>query len=133
SRFLKDAGENVIGNIMSVSVQELLEQFQNQTLKPEYVNDPAAYIHSSFFGMARWHSPWWESSFLPDNGYPEFYLRSCCGFDQLDMDWHIEVKADHQLKKIGKKQKVIALAPQARTAERNYPYGEQLRQLLEQA
>ncbi|ALS99075.1 hypothetical protein [Lacimicrobium alkaliphilum] len=32
ARFLKDAGEPVVGNYMSISVQELLEQFQQQTL-----------------------------------------------------------------------------------------------------
>ncbi|WP_438864907.1 glycosyltransferase family 9 protein [Neptunicella sp.] len=133
SRFLKDAGEPVLGNVMNISVQDLIEQFQNQTLKPEYVNDPAAYMDSSFMGMSRWHTPWWESAFLPDNGYPEFYLRSCCSFDQLEMNWQIDVKADHQLKKIAKKKKVIALAPHARTAERHYPHGDKLKTLLEQA
>ncbi|MDN4500890.1 hypothetical protein QX776_00600 [Alteromonadaceae bacterium BrNp21-10] len=133
SRFLKDAGEKVIGNTLAISVAELVDKFQDQSLKPEFVNDPAMYMQSSFFGMMRWHTTWWESVALPNMGYPEFYLRTCCGFDQLDMDMQIDVKADHQLKKIGKNKKIIAFAPDARTSERNYPYGSQLKKLLEEA
>ena len=132
AKFLKDAGEPVEGNLMGVSVQELLNQFQNQTLQPEYVNDPAAYIQSSWFGMHRWHTPWWQGEFIPDNGYPEFYLKSCCGFSDIDMDWHVNVDADKHFEEIRKEKKVIALAMDARTKERNYPYADQLKSLLTQ-
>jgi len=129
TRFLKDAGEGVIGNFMSISVQELLEKFQNQSLQPEYVNDPAQYMHSTFFSMERWHQPWWLGEYLPSGGYPEFYLRSCCSFDLHDLDTEIEVEPDKHF--LGLKQKVIALAPDTRTPERTYPYGKQLTELLE--
>ncbi|MBN7826352.1 hypothetical protein J0A66_14045 [Bowmanella dokdonensis] len=131
ARFLKDAGEPVTGNTMSVSVQSLIDQFQSQQLKAEYVNDPVSYMQSSFFSMHRWHTPWWQSSLLPDNGYPEFYLRTCCGFDELEMDWSVDVPADQRLKKIGKQKKIIALAPQARTAERSYPFAQALQGILQ--
>ncbi|WP_343846537.1 hypothetical protein [Bowmanella denitrificans] len=131
SRFLKDAGEKVMGNTMSISVQTLIDEFQSQQLKPEYVNDPASYMQSSFFSMVRWHTPWWQGGLVPDFGYPEFYLRSCCGFDQLDMDMSIQVAADQELKRIGKQQKVIALAPQSRTPERAYPFADELKAELE--
>lgn len=131
TRFLKDAGESVIGNFMSISVQELLDKFQNQTLQPEYVNDPAEYMHSTFFCMERWHQPWWLGEYLPSGGYPEFYLRSCCSFDLHDLDTEIEVEADKALLKLKQKQKVIALAPDTRTPERTYPHAKALTQLLE--
>ncbi|MBC3765034.1 glycosyltransferase family 9 protein [Neptunicella marina] len=108
ARFLKDAGEPVVGNYISMSLNELLEQFQQQTLKPEYVNQPTEYMQSTFYGMTRWQSEWWQSPFLPDNGYPEFYLRSCCGFDQATMDWSINIESDAALNSQNKK--VVALA-----------------------
>ena len=131
TRFLKDAGESVIGNFMSISVQELLDKFQSQTLEPEYVNDPARYMHSTFFSMERWHQPWWLGEHLPSGGYPEFYLRSCCSFDLHDLDTEIKVEADKTLLELKQKQRVIALAPDTRTPERSYPFARELTTLLE--
>lgn len=131
TRFLKDAGESVIGNFMSISVQELLDKFQTQTLQPEYVNDPAQYMQSTFFCMERWHQPWWLGEHLPSGGYPEFYLRSCCSFDLHDLDTEIKVEADKALLELKQKQRVIALAPDTRTPERTYPYAKELKVLLE--
>ena len=34
ARFLKDAGEEISGNLLNISLAELIEQFQQQTLKP---------------------------------------------------------------------------------------------------
>lgn len=133
ARFLKDAGENLQGNFMSISVADLIDQLDKQTLQHDYVHDPANYMSSTFFGMARWHTPWWEFGTVPDFGYPEFYLRQCCGFADIEMNMAIEVDANHTLDKIKKKQMVIALAADARTAERSYPYGEDLKKSLEKA
>ena len=133
ARFLKDVGESVSGNYLSKSLQELLTEFEAQTLRAEYVNDPSEYIDSSFMAMPRWHSPWWEFSTLPDYGYPEFFLRFCCGFSDVDMDMEIAVPVNERLKKIGRRKKVIALATSARTEERNYPYGDKLESLLKKA
>lgn len=133
SRFLKDAGEPVEGNMISISIEELLNQFQAQTLRQDYVHDPAEYIESTFFSMGRWHTPWWQYGSVPDYGYPEFYLRRCCGFSDIEMDLTIDVQPNPSLEKIRKKQKVIALACDARTEERNYPHQKQLQKLLEKA
>ena len=110
ARFLKDAGEPLEGNQLSISVQELIDQIQNQTLQTEYVHDAARYMNSSWFSMARWHTPWWEGAFTPDNGYPEFYLRSCCGFEELVMNMTIDVPPDSKLQQQQRAQNVIALA-----------------------
>lgn len=131
ARFLKDAGEPVSGNLLSVSISDLLEQFQNKTLQADYVNVPAAYMQSTWFSMHRWNTLWWESGLAPQGGYPEFYLKTCCGFSDIDLDMHIGVKTDKALSKKRKQSKVIALACDARTAERNYPYGQELKSLLE--
>ncbi|NCP65379.1 MAG: hypothetical protein GW836_12110 [Paraglaciecola sp.] len=92
ARFLKDAGEPISGNYLSISIQALLDKVQDKSLQADYVNVSANYLQSSFFGMSRWHSRWWESQYLPDGGYPEFYLRQCCGFSDLRMDSYINLK-----------------------------------------
>ena len=132
ARFLKDAGEPVAGNMMSISVGSLVDQFQQQTLKPEYVNDPAVYLQSTWFGMHQWHTPWWQNGHNPDGGYPEFYLRNCCSFNELKMDMSIDVLSDSEYLHIAEKQPIVALACNARTIERNYPYAAELKQLLEE-
>lgn len=131
TRFLKDAGVAVTGNYMSISVADLLSEFQAQTLKPHYVNDPAAYMESTFFAMSRWHTPWWEIGAIPDMGYPEFYLRHCCGFSDIDMDMNIDVQPYKKFNNMRAHKQIIALATDARTKERNYPYGNELQSLLE--
>ncbi|MBU2877988.1 glycosyltransferase family 9 protein [Aliiglaciecola lipolytica] len=108
ARFLKDAGEPVQGNYLSIPLQSLLEQIQNQSLKPEYVNNAGEYMQSTFMGMSRWHSQWWTSDNLPDGGYPEFYLTRCCGFKNMSMDWHIEVKPAQKYQDVS--QRIIYLA-----------------------
>ena len=130
TRFLKDAGEPVSGNLMSISVADLVEQFQSQTLKPEYVNEPAAYMQSTWFSMHRWNTLWWESGLAPEGGYPEFYLKTCCGFSDINLDMQITVQPDAHLHKIRVTKPIVALACDARTAERNYPYVEDLEKLL---
>lgn len=129
SRFLKDAGEPVVGNVMSMPVAQLLSEFQSQTLSPDYVNNPENYMQSSWLSMHQWHTRWWESPSAPDGGYPEFYLKRCCSFADCDMDMSIDVVADTSLKSCGKP--VISLNTQARTAERGYPFTDELIKALE--
>ncbi|GAC27162.1 glycosyltransferase family 9 protein [Brumicola pallidula] len=133
SRFLKDAGEPVEGNYIGMSIAELITQFQNQTLPASFVNDPSQYLQSTWFSMMRWHTTWWQSDYLPERGYPEFYLRTCCGWQDIDLDMQIQITQDKQIAKKGKHKKVIALATQARTAERSYTLTEQLEKALEEA
>lgn len=132
TRFLKDAGERVMGNFMNQSVQSLVEQFQAQQLKPEYVSSPSHYMDSTFALMSRWNTKWWESSFLPENGYPEYYLAHCCGFDRLEFDMSLNVEADTGVlakKQQSSKQKAIALSTNALP---NYPYLTELKSKLEE-
>ena len=133
SRFLKDAGEKVEGNYIGMSIADLIDQFQKKTLQATFVNDPSHYMQSTWFSMVRWHTTWWESEYLPERGYPEFYLRTCCGWQDAELDMHIDVKQNTKLAKLRKRKKVIAIATEARTAERSYPYGEQLSIALQQA
>lgn len=133
TRFLRDAGEPVEGNYIGMSIADLIDQFQNQTLQPSFVNDSSHYMQSTWFSMMRWHTTWWESEYLPEKGYPEFFLRTCCGWQNIEFDMHIDVKQNTKLAKIRKHKKVIALATEARTAERNYPYVDELKEALQKA
>ncbi|MDO6691748.1 hypothetical protein Q4574_00565 [Aliiglaciecola sp. 3_MG-2023] len=127
ARFLKDAGEPVQGNYLNVPLQQLIEQIQNQSLQPEYVNNAAEYMQSSFMGMSRWHSQWWISDNLPDGGYPEFYLTRCCGFNSMPLDWHIDIKPAQ--KYLDANQRIIYLA--LNDAQHPYPYFHELKTILQ--
>lgn len=116
SRFLKDAGERFMGNSMNLSVQGLIESFQAQTLQPEYVQEPSRYMESTFSGMEKWYTRWWQSRYVPENGYPEYYLSQCCQLDNLEFDMAIDVPADELLQKRAEKQKVILLANEGLSA-----------------
>jgi hypothetical protein len=110
ARFLKDAGETIEGNYLSVSLQHLIEQIQNQSLSADYVNNASVYMQSSFFTMSRWNTNWWEGALIPDSGYPEYFLRHCCSYHNIEMDYSIEVEPDKTLKKRQQSKKVIALS-----------------------
>lgn len=127
-RFLKDAGEPVRGNYLSISIQQLLDHIQTKSLQAEYVNVVANYMQSSFFSMNRWHSSWWESSYMPDGGYPEFYLRDCCGFEGIDMNAYMTLTPP-SIKQDPKK-KVISLAFGESEDGYPYPYTKELTQAL---
>ncbi|MFT4940873.1 MAG: ADP-heptose:LPS heptosyltransferase [Paraglaciecola sp.] len=131
ARFLKDAGQNISGNLLNISVEQLLNQFQDQSLQPEFVHDINRYMDSTFFSMARWHTNWWESTYLPDNGYPEYYLRNCCSFNGIEMNWHIPVNQDQQLTTIRQSQKVIALCFAQSDDGYPYPFAKELKVALE--
>ncbi len=124
ARFLKDAGEPVAGNTISISVQSLFSQLQNQSLQPEYVNNEAQYLRSSFFGMFKWHTQWWTSENIPDKGYPEFYLKECCGFS--DIDFSIRHLVSDEMVTSGNKTVYLAL----NDVNRCYSYLEDLEQEL---
>lgn len=110
ARFLKDAGEQVEGNYLNISLQHLIEQFQSQSLNAEYVNNSSAYMQSTYFTMSRWNTNWWEGALIPDTGYPEYFLRHCCGFNNIEMDYTLDLDADRAMLKRQQSKKVIALS-----------------------
>ena len=130
SRFLKDAGEPVSGNYLSISIENLLNQVRDQSLQADYVNSSSAYLASSFFNMSRWHSQWWDTDYLPDGGYPEFYLKQCCGFSALSLDKHIKLPKV-SANKTAKYLKVVALCLSQSDDGYLYPHSEALRLALQ--
>ncbi|MFT4994872.1 MAG: ADP-heptose:LPS heptosyltransferase [Paraglaciecola sp.] len=131
ARFLKDAGENLSGNLLNISLGELIKQFQQQSLQPEYVSHISEYMDSTFFSMPRWQSNWWESAYLPDHGYPEFYLGNCCSFSGIDMNWNIAISPDSALQNASKGKKVIALCISDADDGFAYPHAQDLQMALE--
>jgi ADP-heptose:LPS heptosyltransferase len=132
SRFLKDALEPITGNFLNVSVQELLDQVQKQSLQAQYVNDPQAYLDSTFTNMYKWHGSAWHYGEVPDGGYPEYYLSQCCGFDTSAMQSSIPVTPDKSLSQKAKKTKVIALCLGHSDDGYAYPFAEPLKKALQQ-
>ncbi|MFT2091418.1 glycosyltransferase family 9 protein [Paraglaciecola sp. 2405UD69-4] len=132
ARFLKDALEPVSGNFLSLSVKELLTQVQNQTLEADYVNSPQRFTDSTFSLMYKWHSQWWKYEDAPDGGYPEFYLKKCCGLVVDKLQSEIIVTPDKRLSKNQKKTKVIGLCFEQSADSYVYPYQGELKKSLEQ-
>jgi hypothetical protein len=127
ARFLKDAGEPLEGNYLSVSLQTLIQQIQSQSLQADYVNNAGQYLHSTFMGMNRWHNQWWISDNVPDGGYPEYYLTHCCGFNYLAMDCRIEVDDAPQFKDSQRRIIYLGLSDIHKT----YPYSGELASILQ--
>jgi ADP-heptose:LPS heptosyltransferase len=132
TRFLADAGEPVSGNYLNMSVEQLLQQVQEQSLQAEYVNTPQAYMASTFSNMYKWHGRWWQAEVEGEGGYPEFYLTKCCGLVADKLDQTIVVNPDKRLAKLSKSKKVIALCLDQSDDGYNYPYTSRLKKLLEQ-
>ncbi|MFH0925225.1 MAG: hypothetical protein V1872_06275 [bacterium] len=128
TRFLKDNGIMVKGNYLNKSIKELLEQAGNGKLTNDFFFFSRAYIESTFPAIDAWHSgPWWKREDTPS--YPEYYLNHCCNIPgRIDMG--IDLAEDEELKKESEGKPIIALATQARAANRQYPFSEGLKSLL---
>lgn len=132
ARFLADAGEPVSGNYLNMSVQQLLQQVQDQSLQAEYVNSTQAFMASSFTNMHKWHGRWWQFDDNGEGGYPEFYLTKCCGLVADELDQFIKVVADKRLTNKAKSNKVVGLCLSQSEDSYLYPYAGRLKKLLEQ-
>ena len=132
ARFLADAGEPVSGNYLNMSVQQLIQQFQDESLQAEYVNSPQAFMASSFVNMHKWFGRWWQYDAEYEGGYPEFYLTKCCGLVVDKLDQAINVGVDKRLVKKAKSNKVIGLCFGQSDDGYLYPHTERLKKLLEQ-
>ncbi|MCW8090332.1 glycosyltransferase family 9 protein [Alteromonas sp. ASW11-130] len=130
ARFLKDAGAPVIGNTLNRSVQDIIDDFKQQSLSSDYVNITEKYIQSSWSGMHSWFENWWLHGEPPEGGYPEYYLRRCCGFADIEMDRQIDVTADPQI--ASKPGKTIALAVDGVSSTDCYPASTELASKLEE-
>ncbi len=132
ARFLADAGDPVSGNYLNMSVQQLLQQVQDQSLQADYVNSTQAFMASSFVNMHKWFGPWWQFDAEYEGGYPEFYLTKCCGLVVDKLDQGIVVIPDKKLAKKAKSNKVIGLCFGQSDDGYLYPYVSRLKKLLEQ-
>ena len=132
ARFLADAGEPVSGNYLNMSIEQLLQQVQDQSLQAEYVNSTQDFMVSSFVNMHRWHGRWWQNDAEYEGGYPEFYLTKCCGLVDDKLEQTIVVGADKRLAKKAKTNKVIGLCFDQSDDGYLYPHAAHLKKLLEQ-
>lgn len=93
ARFLKDAGEPVEGNFLSYPIAELIDALQQETLAAEKVSDPETYLQSTWLTFGQWFTQWWNTEYPPVQGYPEYYLKRCCGFSDMEIDMDLPVAA----------------------------------------
>ncbi|WP_414830116.1 glycosyltransferase family 9 protein [Alteromonas sp. H39] len=93
ARFLKDAGEPVEGNFLSYPVAELIDELQQETLKPAKVSDAETYLASTWLTFGQWFTQWWDSAAPPAGGYPEYFLKRCCGLRDIDIDMTLPASA----------------------------------------
>ncbi|WP_218310842.1 glycosyltransferase family 9 protein [Alteromonas antoniana] len=91
ARFLKDAGEPVEGNLLAFSVAELIEELQQETLSPVKVSEAETYLQSTWLTFGQWFTQWWDTDAPPQQGYPEYFLKRCCGFSDIDLDMTLNV------------------------------------------
>lgn len=130
ARALKDSGVRVRGNWANKPVVEITKMAtSNPQETAKYTRFPARFMASSYPKMPEWTSPWWRRY---DMAYPEFYLNHCCGF-KGELDMSVDVEPDETLRRDADGRKIIALATSARTGNRNYPYGEDVKAALEAA
>ncbi|GAC24904.1 hypothetical protein GMES_2609 [Paraglaciecola mesophila KMM 241] len=142
ARFLHDAGESVAGNMLNISVQTLLNQFQDQTLQPDFVQSTERYMQSTFHGMTRLQSQWWNTQQF-DAGYTEFYLRECCGFKDIDIDVSLSIESIRNTKSLSTECALSESRSEQTTAKKislcladahdgyAYPYICELKEMLE--
>lgn len=122
ARFLRDAGEQVVGNILNISIQTLIDKFHDKSLQPEYVQSTDRYMQSTFSGMTRLASRWWEGEYSPDGGFTEFYLRTCCGLNDINIRTNLSISAPAK----DKRHKVIGLCLADAHDGYAYPYVSEL-------
>ena len=131
ARMLKDSGIDVRGNFIKMEAQEFLKQTSAGSINSEYVKSPKQFMDSTFLCMSDWYDgPWWER-FANHGPYPHFYLNHCCGFDG-ELDMYFNIPPNESLLNQAKDRMIIALAPNARTRNRYYPFTKALKQGLEQ-
>lgn len=131
ARLMQDSGLPVEGNYLNQPVEAFFNELNNNTLTQNYFSEPQRYLDSSFPHMQDWLLPWWEK-YSDAGGYPEFYLRHCCGFDG-ELDVALPIAADETFKQAAGGKPIIALSMSGSKPSKQYRQREQLVQLLEQA
>ena len=130
ARVLKDAGIPLQGNYINLAIEEFFKQIQLDNFTQSYFENPSEYLASTYPNMADWTTAWWDK--YPEvNGYPAFYLNHCCGF-KMPIDISLDIAADAVFKGQAQGKKIIALSCNGSKQSKQYPYGDALKNLLEQ-
>ncbi len=128
TRALRDTGFVIEGNYFNQRVELFLHAALKGEIAHTFFERPGEYMESTFPGMAKWHRPWWEH--VPDTSYPDFYLKTCCGFDH---NLHIELpcESDSTLLNEADGRPIVALSTHGRAGYKHYQHGDELESLLE--
>lgn len=129
ARFLKDLGQDIVGNYINLSISEFHEKLTSLEMNQAYFQNPGNYLASNFPNMPDWIIPWWDK--FPEAGaYPEFYLNHCCGFKEI-VDISLDIQEDPDFKLIAKERRIIAVSASGSKANKNYPFRDKLIEQLE--
>ena len=93
-----------------------------------FFDKPGHYMASTFLNMKQWTIPWWDQH--PDKGYPDFYLRQCCGFSE-PLNMQLPCSSDATLLDEAAGRPIVALSMQGRAEYKNYQHNAQLAEQLE--
>lgn len=128
TRALRDTGFETEGNYLKQGVESFLQIALKGEITQTFFERPGEYMESTFPRMAKWHQPWWKQA--PATSYPDFYLRTCCDFDQ-DLRIELPCERDSTLLKEADGRPIVALSTQGRAGYKNYRHSDELVSLLD--
>lgn len=128
ARALRDAGIDARGNYLNQSIEDFMKKAISAEISQGFFDKPGNYMASTFPNMSQWTIPWWEQH--PDTGYPDFYLRACCGFSE-PLQMQLPCAPDAKLLQEANGRPVVALSMQGRADYKNYRHRGQLAEQLE--
>ncbi|MDA0630283.1 MAG: hypothetical protein O2981_02770 [Proteobacteria bacterium] len=128
ARALRDAGIETQGNYLNQSIEDFMKKAISGEISQGFFDKPGHYMASTFPRMQQWTIPWWDQH--PNTGYPDFYLRECCGFSE-SLDMQLPCSPDKHLLNEAGGRPIVALSMQGRAEYKNYRHSEQLTEQLE--
>ena len=128
ARALRDAGIETQGNYLNQPIEAFMKMAMGSDISKGFFDKPRHYMASTFPNMEQWTIPWWDQH--PNTGYPDFYLRECCGFSQ-PLNMQLPCSPDERLVEEANGRPIVALSTQGRADYKNYRHSVQLSEQLE--
>ena len=127
ARALQDAGIKTQGNYLNQSIEAFMKMAIGGDISQGYFDKPGHYMASTFPRMQQWTIPWWDQ--YPNTGYPDFYLRECCGFSET-LNMRLPCSPDKDLLNDAAGRPIVALSMRGRAEYKNYRHTAQLTEQL---
>lgn len=128
ARALRDTGSRIEGNYLNQEVASFLQSAVKKEVEQAFFEKPSRYLESTFSNMGMWHQIWWEEQ--PNIGYPNFYLNTCCGFDEA-VRIDLPCAPDQNLLNKAQRRPIVALSTRGRAEYKHYRHSNQFVDILE--